>query len=126
MTILFFVKKDYTAVEAVFALSSLLIYHVSKDLEDPAFECMWVWLRPFRLSRQLSGLIFCVVYCPPDTPSEEQKDLMAYIIDKLGVVRSAHPGCGIVVLGDFGKLVVCDLLAQHNVNQASSVRSNTE
>ena len=75
----------------------------------------------FRLPRQFSGLICCVLYCPPGTPSQEQKDLMAYIIDKLDVVRSVHPDCGIVVLGDFSKLVVCDLLAHHNLKQVVSV-----
>ena len=88
-----------------------------QDLEDPSFECMWVWLRPVRLPRKISGLICAILYNPPDTPQPEQKDLVKYMVDKLDVVRTTHPDCGVVLLGDFNRLDICDLLIHQNLKQ---------
>lgn len=55
-----------------------------KDLENPVFECLWLWLRPYRLPRHLTGLICCVLYSPPDTLIHEQKELSAYIVEPVG------------------------------------------
>ena len=88
-----------------------------QDLEDPSFECMWVWLRPVRLPRKISGLICAILYNPPDTPLSKQKDLVKYMVDKLDEIRTMHPDCGIVLLGDFNRLDICDLLIHHNLKQ---------
>ena len=82
-----------------------------------SFECLWFWLRPRRLSRSLTGLICGVVYCPPNTPAQEENDLVAYIIDTLDVVRSRRPDCGVVILGDFNTLNVADVFVHHNLKQ---------
>ena len=33
----------------------------------------WVWLRPVRFPRKISGLIFAILYNPSDTPTREKK-----------------------------------------------------
>ena len=50
-----------------------------QDLEDPSFECMWVWLGPVHLPRKISGLICAILSNPPDTPQAEQKDLSTWL-----------------------------------------------
>ena len=93
------------------------------DLDNSAFECLWVWLRPHRLPRPLSGIICCVLYNPPDTHSQEQRDLVSLIIETLDLVRSTHPDCGIVILGDFNGLDFSDVLSHHDLKQV--VRTST-
>ena len=94
-----------------------------QDLEDPSFECMWFCLRPVRLPRKISGLICAILYNPPDTPLPEQNNLFKYMVDKLDVIRTAHPDCGVVLLGDFNRLEICDLLIHQNLKQI--VRTST-
>lgn len=87
------------------------------DLESDRFECLWVWLRPHRLPRPLTGLLCCVVYNPPDTPAQDQDDLRKYIIETVDSVRVNHPHCGVVILGDFNLLDIKDILSHHNLKQ---------
>ena len=93
------------------------------DLENPSHECLWLWLRPHRLPRHLTGLICCVLYNPPDTPVNEQKELTAYLIDQIDRVRCTHPDCGVVLLGDFNNLDISDLLCHHNLTQIVDTRT---
>jgi hypothetical protein len=88
-----------------------------QDLENSAYECMWVWLRPYRLPRPLSGIMLGLVYCPPDATAQKQNDLVEYIISSVDLVRSAHPDCGIVISGDFNCLDITDILTNHNLKQ---------
>ena len=90
---------------------------IREDLENSAYECMWVWLRPYRLPRPLSGIMVGLVYSPPDATVQKQNDLVEYIIGSVDCVRSAHPYCGIVILGDFNCLDITDILANHNLKQ---------
>ena len=87
------------------------------DLENPSHECLWLWLRPHRLPRHLTGLICCVLYNPPDTPANEKKELTAYLIDQIDRVRCTHPDCDVILLGDFNNLDISDLLCHHNLTQ---------
>ena len=74
------------------------------DLESPDFECMWVWLRPKRLLRPLSGLAVCVVYHPPGKSVEDQSRLRDYLISSTDVIKNKYPDSGKVILGDFNNL----------------------
>ena len=87
------------------------------DLENPLYECMWIWSRPHRLSRPLSGVMIAAIYNPPDKSSQEQKDIMVYLIDTIDVVCNRYPDCGIAILGDFNKLDASDLTLHHNLKQ---------
>ena len=51
------------------------------DLENPNFECLWLWLRPIRLPRPPLGNAVCVVCNPPDRSAHEkrERDLRQYI-----------------------------------------------
>ena len=87
------------------------------DLESPLYECMWIWLRPYRLPCPLSRLITAVIYNPPDKSSQEQKDFVQYLIDTVDFVINQYPDCGIAILEDFNKLDISDLILYHNLKQ---------
>ena len=74
------------------------------DLEDTRYECIWIWLRPNRLPRPLSGIAVCVVYNPPDWSVQEQCDLKEYLSCTMDTIWNKYFHCGILVLGDFNEL----------------------
>ena len=91
-----------------------------QDLENPAFECMWVWLRPHRLQRPISVIITAVVYCPPDKSAQDWRNLVTYLSDAIEIIRFRYPDCGIVILGDFNGLDTSDLLSSHGLKKLVS------
>ena len=52
-------------------LSEDILVKRHSDLENDNFGCMWLWLRPTRLPRPLSGIVICVVHHPPGLPEHE-------------------------------------------------------
>ena len=84
-------------------VSSSIPFKRRSDLESPDHECMWLWLRPPRLPRPFSGIIVGAMYFP-DAPADEQRARASYIIECIDSVKSAHPDCGVVLLGDFNTL----------------------
>ena len=87
------------------------------DLENPNFECLWVWLRPNRLPRPLSGIVVCMVYHPPGLPAEDHRSLNEYVINTIDFLRNKYPDYGVVVLGDFNDFDISQLLSTHNLKQ---------
>ena len=97
------------------------------DLKIANYECMWLWLRPYRLPRPLSAILIAVLYCPPDTCADKQRefvhylsetiDCVHYLSETIDCVRDTSPDCGIIVLGDYNNLDVSDLLNQQNLIQ---------
>jgi hypothetical protein len=62
-------------------------------------------------------IIIGIVYSPPDKSMQEQRDLVAYLVETLDLVRNTYPECGIVLLGDFNNLDISDLLSCHDLSQ---------
>ena len=77
---------------------------------------MWLWLRPPRLPCPFSGIIVGAMYFP-DAPADEQRARASYIIECIDSVKSAHPDCGVVLLGDFNTLDVKNILTNHTLKQ---------
>jgi hypothetical protein len=69
------------------------------NLASEAFECLWLLLRPYRLPRNITGIIPGILYKPPDKSSEEQHNITDYLLENLGNVCSTNPDCGIAHLG---------------------------
>lgn len=88
------------------------------DLENPSFECLWLWVRPHRLPRSITGILVGVVYSPPDTSALDQLNLICYLTENLDIIRNESPDCGLVLLGDFNHLDISDILNSHNLFQA--------
>jgi hypothetical protein len=80
---------------------------------------MWVWIRPFCFPRSIIGIIIGIVYNPPDKSIQEQRDLVAYLVETLDLVQNTYMylECGIVLLGDFNNLDISDVLSCHDFSQ---------
>ncbi|CAB3989052.1 Hypothetical predicted protein [Paramuricea clavata] len=70
------------------------------NLGCPNHECLWVKLRPYRLPREISCIIVCVLYNPPLADNNE---LYEYIIVSLDKILLQYPGAGVIVMGDFNQ-----------------------
>ncbi len=73
-------------------------------------EALWVWARPKRLPRSMTGLILCVIYFPPTSPYHQ--DLIDHISTSLDILQVKYPDAGTVLLGDFNRLdtdLICRL-----------------
>ena len=87
------------------------------DLESDNFECLWLWLRPTRLPRPLSGIAVCVVYYPPGLPEHEHYLLNEYLTNSADTLCNQYPNCGLVILGNFNDFQTANLLSRHNLKQ---------
>ena len=87
------------------------------DLERDDFECMWLWRRPTRLPRPLSGIAVCVVYHPPGLPEQEHYPLNEYLVNNADILRNQYPNCGLIFLGDFNDFQISNLLSRNNQKQ---------
>lgn len=97
-------------------VSSSIPFKRKSDLESPDHECMWLWLRPPRLPRPFSGIIVGAMYFP-DAPADAQRARASYIIECIDSVKSVHPDCGVVLLGDFNTLDVTNILTNYTLKQ---------
>ena len=61
-------------------VSSSIPFKRRSDLESPDHECMWLWLRPPRLPRPLSGIIVGAMYFP-EAPADLRRTRASYIIE---------------------------------------------
>ena len=102
-------------------LSEDILVKRHSDLEDDNFECMWLWLRPTRIPRPLSGIVICVVYHPPGLPEHEHSLLNEYLTNTTDTLCNLHPNCGLIFLGDFNDFEISKLLSRHNLEQVVQV-----
>ena len=49
------------------------------DLNNPAYECLWVTIRPNWLARSISKIALCCVYLSPSLKSDEIDKLYNFI-----------------------------------------------
>ena len=77
--------------------NTLTLKHWS-DLEDEDFETLWFTIRPRRLPRQFTCIMFGIVYHPP---SDDDQALAKHITKSLDTILRQHPSSGIVLAGDF-------------------------
>ena len=91
------------------------------DLEHENLECLWLWLRPTRLPRPLSGIAVCIVYHPHGLPVKNHHQLNEYLILTIDSLRNQHPNCGLVLLGDFNDFDISNILSSHNLKQVVKV-----
>ncbi|KAI8502529.1 hypothetical protein Bbelb_201170 [Branchiostoma belcheri] len=74
----------------------LVELHVPGEL-----ECVWVWMRPYKLPRSVSALAVCGVYIPPNSP--HQDTLIEHLLNSTDYLRTKYPDIGIVILGDLNR-----------------------
>ena len=90
------------------------------ELENPNFEVVWVHTRPNRLPRGVTCVILACVYHPP---SSNDHEILEYLSESLTKVEGLHPGCAIIIAGDFNKLDI--KILKRNFQLKQLVRSPT-
>ena len=85
------------------------------DFENNDFECLWLFLRPKRLPRPLTGIAVSIVYHPRNLTAQEHKDLNEYLINTTDLIRNKHSDHGIILLGDFSDFDIRNLTSNQNL-----------
>ena len=86
--------------------SGIIKYQVLHDMMNTEIEALWVKLRPSRLPRGISCIILCNLYHPP---SGNDQQAINYLYESLTTIEANFPSCGIILLGDFNKLITSRL-----------------
>ena len=89
-------------------------FSIMDDLVDPAFEVLWIKIRPSRLPRGFNCIIVGTVYHPP---SASDSEMLNYLINCLSSIEAQSPNSGILLLEDFNKLKVTKLKSSFKLKQ---------
>ena len=81
-------------------------YQVLHDMMNTEIEALWVKLRTSCLPRGISCIILCNLYHPP---SGNDQQAINYLYESLTTIEANFPSCGIILLGDFNKLITSRL-----------------
>ena len=110
-------KVGSMAVVAICVHLFQQIYHVNVDMTSktrPSNACGCGLDHSASLEKYL---VCAILYSSPDTPLPEQRNTVKYMVDQLDVIRTMHPDCGVVHIGDFNRLGICDLLIHQYLKQ---------
>ncbi|XP_072048885.1 uncharacterized protein [Amphiura filiformis] len=89
---------------------------VINDIQIPdELECLWVMLRPKRTPRSVSLIAVCCVYILTDSPYQDL--LQCHLNESMDYLKTKHPDIGFVVLGDFYRMNVNNVLHAHDLKQ---------
>ena len=77
------------------------IIAVPQKQNSQTFEVMWFSYRAHRMPRCVTHLLIAVVYHPPAANNSEMNE---YLIAGIDYFTKLHPGCGVIILGDFNRL----------------------
>ena len=70
-------------------------------LHNSSFEVMWFSFRASRMPRGVTHLLVGVVYHPPAANNFAMNE---YLVSSIDEFTRRHPGCGVLILGDFNRL----------------------
>ena len=95
-------------------IKSSIGFTIIEELDNPLFECLWLYLRPLRLPRGFSCIIICIIYHPP---LDDEAGLAKYLISSLDSVLDKNPNAGIFLVGDFNRFNFRILSNNFNLRQ---------
>ncbi len=78
-------------------------------------ECIWVQVRPYRLPRGVSAVVFCVIYILTDSPL--QPLLAQHVTDTVDQLRSRYPELGFCITGDFNRMDITPITLGNHLKQ---------
>ena len=78
-------------------------------------ECIWVEVKPHRLPRGVSALIFCSVYITTKSPLQPM--LAEHIINTTDQLRSRYTDLGFCITGDFNRMDIRPLTSGNDLKQ---------
>lgn len=90
----------------------------------PEHEVLWLWTRPRYLPKEVSSIIFGVVYYPPR--ASFRKELVLYLQHSVDYIRSQYPYAAIQILGDFNDLKASWLSSSLSLTQVVEVPTREE
>ena len=97
------VKRTYVIIHGGVCayIQDNINFTILEDLEDPSFEALWLKLRPARLPRGYSCIVFRIIYHPPN---DNNPAILDYLWQSLSSIESRFPSCGLLIVGDFNWL----------------------
>ena len=95
-------------------VKSSIGFRTIEELDNPLFECLWLYLRPPRLPRGFSCIIICIIYHPP---LDNEAGLAEYLISSLDTVLDKMPNAGVMLVGDFNRFNFRILSNNFNLRQ---------
>ena len=95
-------------------VKSSISFRTIEELDNPLFECLWLYLRPPRLPRGFSCIIICIIYHPP---LDKEAGLAEYLISSLDTVLDKNPNAGVMLVGDFNRFNFRILSNNFNLRQ---------
>ena len=95
-------------------IKSSIGFTIIEELDNPLFECLWLYLRPPRLPRGFSCIIICIIYHPP---LDDEAGLAEYLISSMDSVLDKNPNAGIFLVGDFNRFNFRILSNNFNLRQ---------
>ena len=72
-----------------------------QEIEDPAFEVLWSYIKPPRLPRGINCIITACFYHPPSCNDTE---ILEYLSDAITHAEGLLPGCSIIIPGNLNQL----------------------
>ena len=69
-------------------------------LHDENIESLWFRLRPPKLPREFTCLVFGIIYHPPGA---DHRALQTHLLQSMDTVRRSHPQSGFIITGDFNQ-----------------------
>jgi len=100
---------------AVYVKSDIQARLISQISVPPELECIWVWLRPTRLPRQVPSIALCAIYIPP--ASEHQELLVDHLIQTSDRLKIQYPDVGLMLMGDLNRTDYKSLMLSHKFDQ---------
>ena len=92
-------------------IKSSIGFKIIEELDNPLFECLWLYLRPPRLPRGFS----CIIIDHP--PLDDEADLAEYLISSMDSVLDKNPNAGIFLVGDLNRFNFRILSNNFNLRQ---------
>jgi hypothetical protein len=95
-------------------LRNSISYEILDHFHNAETEVLWVKIRPTRLPRGFPCIITGTLYHPP---SSDNNVMLEYLAKSLTDIEGHYPGCGIILAGDFNRLIVSRLSRQFRMKQ---------
>ena len=96
------------------------------DLYHPECKVLWAYFRPTRLPRGYPCIISGTVYHTLYPAGASDVAMLDFLASSLIAIEGRHPGCGILLTGDFNHLSVTRLLAEFKLRQLVRVPTRGE
>ncbi|XP_019618323.1 PREDICTED: uncharacterized protein LOC109465472, partial [Branchiostoma belcheri] len=100
---------------AIYTHENIQARPISHVQVPPELECVWVWVRPKRLPREVPSIALCATYSPPN--SKHQELLIDHLVNTADLLKTFNPDVGLILAGDYNRLDYKPLVLSHRLEQ---------